>query len=313
MVRRGRKYYFLFERAVATSTLHRYSKAVNGFKKWVKSVVRDGDSFPMDILMCDYIHHLFSNGVGKVTARAVYYGMRLKYPELCGSMPMSQHALRGYNRLKPSKSYPPMPYSVLMVISLWMCFRGYVIHSLGLLLSFDCYLRLGELLNLQYRDIYDMKYPRFGEEPSDRMYLRLRHTKTGDDQGVEVESSDVKHLLRVAMTRPHYGTDSIFQFSSSMIRKLIRRACVANGIDVPFVPHSLRHGGATRDYMNGRPIEDIMMRGRWSSSNMTRRYIQTGRQRLIAQHIPRPVSSFGLQSSRDYLYYYYNALSQSTM
>ena len=53
---------------------------------------------------------------------------------------------------------------------------------------------------------------------------------------------------------------------------------------VPFVPHSLRHGGATADYITqgSRFLEDILFRGRWASVKSTRHYIQQGPALLAA-------------------------------
>jgi len=38
--------------------------------------------------------------------------------------------------------------------------------------------------------------------------------------------------------------------------------CRELGLSAAYVPHSLRHGGATRLHMAGVPLDDILMRGR---------------------------------------------------
>ena len=55
-----------------------------------------------------------------------------------------------------------------------------------------------------------------------------------------------------------------------------------------FVPHSLRHGGASVDYLGlgATRIEEIMFRGRWATMKSTRHYIQTG-PALMAHWIQR--------------------------
>jgi hypothetical protein len=47
--------------------------------------------------------------------------------------------------------------------------------------------------------------------------------------------------------------------------------------EMMFTPHSLRHGGATNDFLNNVPMMDIVMRGRWQSAKTARRYVQSGR------------------------------------
>jgi hypothetical protein len=41
--------------------------------------------------------------------------------------------------------------------------------------------------------------------------------------------------------------------------------------------HSLRHGGATHDYLKGMPFDDVMVRGRWAVTKSAVHYIQQGR------------------------------------
>ena len=52
----------------------------------------------------------------------------------------------------------------------------------------------------------------------------------------------------------------------------------------PFVPHSLRHGGATADYITqgSKFLEDILFPGRWASVKSTRHYVQQGPALLAA-------------------------------
>jgi len=60
------------------------------------------------------------------------------------------------------------------------------------------------------------------------------------------------------------------------------------------VPHSLRHGGATADFLNGATIEQVMFRGRWQGMQSARRYIQTGRALLAAQSVPAHLNRLGI-------------------
>lgn len=57
------------------------------------------------------------------------------------------------------------------------------------------------------------------------------------------------------------------------------------------MPHSLRHGGATRLHLQGVPLEDIMLRGRWAASKSARTYIQSSRAVLMAQKTPKALAA----------------------
>ena len=76
---------------------------------------------------------------------------------------------------------------------------------------------------------------------------------------------------------------------------------------VPFVPHSLRHGGASCDYLfNGaRYLEDILFRGRWGSMQSTRHYIQQGPALMaaVSTRVPRWQREFGHLLGLNVLYF----------
>ena len=59
------------------------------------------------------------------------------------------------------------------------------------------------------------------------------------------------------------------------------------------MPHSLRHGGATYDFLRGMSIEQIMFRGRWVSMESARRYVQTCKALLIRQRVPQHLHDVG--------------------
>ena len=78
----------------------------------------------------------------------------------------------------------------------------------------------------------------------------------------------------------------------------MRAACVALGVGhTAYVPHSLRHGGATADFLLTGSIERVQFRGRWKSMESVRTYVQTARALLAAQNVPSAVHALGTQLS----------------
>ena len=74
------------------------------------------------------------------------------------------------------------------------------------------------------------------------------------------------------------------------------------------MPHSLRHGGASGDFLiwGGSRLEEILFRGRWASVTSTRHYIQMGPALMAAsmRRIPvwqRDLGSFIAQVLRVYI------------
>ena len=73
----------------------------------------------------------------------------------------------------------------------------------------------------------------------------------------------------------------MFPFSPQLVRKVFKAVILKLDLPSSFVPHSLRHGGATRMHLQGFSVEDIMLRGRWAASKSARIYIQTGKALLL--------------------------------
>ena len=76
--------------------------------------------------------------------------------------------------------------------------------------------------------------------------------------------------------------------SEMCIRDRFKEALLYFPLDkAGFTLHSLRHGGATRDYLGGVALNDIMVKGRWVSLSSCRRYLNAGQGLLLRVRIPR--------------------------
>lgn len=90
----------------------------------------------------------------------------------------------------------------------------------------------------------------------------------------------------------------VFAFSPDYLRRLMRNACIQLGVGhTPYVPHSLRHGGATADFLKTGSIERVQFRGRWKSMESLRTYVQTARALLAAQDVPVALNIHGMRIS----------------
>ena len=74
--------------------------------------------------------------------------------------------------------------------------------------------------------------------------------------------------------------------STAQFRKHFGQACEALGLARTYVPHSLRHGGATHDQLRGIPLDEILRHGRWASAKSARHYIQAGKALLLNTAVP---------------------------
>jgi integrase len=163
--------------------------------------------------------------------------------------------------------------------------RGYIRHAIATLLAFDCFLRVGELVNLRRADVATTNDARMGSDFNGTA-LRLRQTKTGPNQWVRVDNKDIEQLLLLMVDTTEGAQSKLFPFSANQYRSVFKAVCASLGLSSSYVPHSLRHGGATRWHLLDKSIEDILLRGRWASTKSARRYVQAGRAMLLATHVP---------------------------
>ena len=220
----------------------------------------------------------------------------------------ARQALRGWARRRTTTSYPPLTWELTVLIAASLAGSGHHGAAVALLLSFDCYLRVSEMCRLRHRDVIVPNDPRMGSSHIG-MALALPKAKTGINQWVSLSNHQVGAVLLhwMQLQRKQHGvtrSSLVFPFSASHMRRLLHAACASLGVGDehhPYVPHSLRHGGATHDFLRGATIEQVMYRGRWKAMESARRYIQQGAALLAAQRVPRRLHLSGQQLAAELL------------
>lgn len=284
--------------AYASSTLARYKPAVVDFINYCDCLQLSPTSpESFDDVLASYIDFLYESAKSRGRASAALQGLCLFLPHLKGHLLTSQLCLRGWARLQPAKSFPPLTWPLTCLISLRLLLSRQRLMAIAVLLGFHCLLRIGEVVGLHREDVADSGDHRLGSLTTQHMFLRLRHTKTGPNQWVSVTDPHVQFLLRstIAATQPYHR---VFPFSAAALRINFKRACAQLGLSPDYVPHSLRHGGATLLSLDGVPMEDILARGRWASTKSARRYVQGGRALLLNMAIPARTASLAFTVSQ---------------
>jgi integrase len=304
----------LLTASYAPRTAHAYKSAAQRFIQWLaeEPTRTPATSAALDQLMSDYMHQLYRAGKGKALAIRTFYGLDMFIPGIKDQLPLARRSMRGYMRSAPSTSYPPMPWTVVVAMAMWFAGKGQLRLSIAVMLSFDCYLRSGELLSLTTTDIAFGDDHRIGSAvpDSERVLLHLRHTKTGAHKGVVIRSNDVKLLLRVIHSTTPPG-QHLFPFTRPQHLRWFRRCITALQLPSHYVPHSLRHGGATHDYMAGMPLADVMVRGRWAVAGSAQHSIQQCRQLLLLQSIPPSVHAMARAAEGNMLVSLFEALRRA--
>lgn len=293
----------LRDSALAHSTLRMYSNHVQSFLSFAHvspGQLRKKPGEWIDGRLAAYIEYLFANGRPFHHACHTLYGLIFQRPALKTQLGESRLRVRGWERRNAGskRSHPPLTWELTVVLAVTLARSGFHAHAVAMLLAFHCYLRVGELCRLQRRDVIAVNDPRMGRACT-RMSLRLARTKTGKNQWVDVRDDAVAQLMTSWLQHPSVGASpraAVFPFSDSHFRSMMCRARDAVGLDhIPYVPHSLRHGGATSDFLRGDTIEQVLFRGRWKESKSARVYLQTGRALYALHQVPSRLVQLGDQ------------------
>lgn len=245
----------------------------------------------LDRLLCNYMNYLYS-GHGK------YYQASYTYNSLCYYIPQcklilyeSKQRLKAWDKKgQKEKIYKtPLTKELTHVIAVSLLNANYIHSAIGVLLSFECYLRIGELCSIRICDIgkpsssscssysssFTHSYTHTG------MVIGLKETKTGPNQSVIVRDPLVCSLILLLLSthtnQNEKSTDKLFSFDAMLFRRHFASACDALHLSsYHFTPHCLRHGGASHDYIiNQNNLNTIVERGRWAIVQSARTYIQS--------------------------------------
>jgi hypothetical protein len=166
------------------------------------------------------------------------------------------------------------------------CFRlGLGGVGAGLLVGFSTYMRSAELVKVTVAEV---------AFPGDPVLIDPRHaailigrSKAGRPQWAKVRSALAVLALRVMVAgKPRDAR--VFDCTSRELLDGFKMAQIAIGFPVPiFVIHSLRHGGATHDFVSGALVFlDIRLQGRWSGESITLHYVQEGQAAILRATLP---------------------------
>ena len=280
----------LADMGVKAGTRKKYGMAVERFERWREvERVEVYNMSETDIAMAYYFQFLYSEGYPKNWASDCLNGCILECPPLKGHLATAAKWLKNWNSSHQTESHPPVTWPLACLIAIRMCLSGWVDEAVGVLLSFDCYLRPGELCGLAVADIAFPADARLGGFTINGM-LRLRDTKTGPNQPVELRNELVIRML-ACLVRGKAGVDPVFAFSYNVFGDRLKRVCSMLGLTgCGFTPHSLRAGGATFDAGRGVSQADIKRHGRWESDKVVKTYVQTGQALPMAITLPPAVA-----------------------
>ena len=282
---------------LAPATYLAYRRAVNNFLRdcnlkytqLIQLSVR-----LIDLWLAAWLEAEFEAGGSRAYGENTRNGLHFYIPKCRHRLHESHLRLKGWKRQKPGKSYPPLPRNIATLVSVHLAARGDWLACVAVLLSFDCYLRINECCNLKVGDIRIPKDRRLGE-PYLHSAVHLRTTKTIDNLTCTVSDPVLARILH-RMIIGRQPSERLFPFTASTLRDRHFKSTLRNlGLGhLGFVPHSLRHGGATHDFVIvGKSESYVTKRGRWASSKNAHRYMQTLAAVDLTYAVPRDMDQQG--------------------
>lgn len=295
-------------RRIKPDTQQQYLYAFGHFALWLESTGQDqkADADLLDTQLEAFAESVFRSAGGSrrqtvACARlaCIWLNPALKQHKLPRSLAVTNQTAWYRAAARTVQSHPPITWPLLCVIAHRFAEAGNTAMATAVILSFDALLRVGEVAELELRDIADQRGvdARLG----DALIVTIRFAKTADNTRGEQQSVTVRDPVVVALVRRFmadrrataHATDKLFGASISQLEHMFCAAADALGGVTHFTWHSMRHGGATYLYMAGVPVEDICMRGRWRSLDGLRRYLQTGRAAVASHGVDPRVTEQG--------------------
>lgn len=182
-----------------------------------------------------------------------FHGLLFHYPHLQQHLPLSAQRIDGWKKLaiSSSVSHPPLTWELTCVIAVLLSSWHDHAAAMCVLLGFHCYHRISELIELRYHDIALPRDVRLGGAHT-QMAIRIAKAKTGENQFISITDTCIAELFVDYLSAHSFQADDrVFPFrSSNSLRACFRLALSALNLDsCHYVFHSLRHGGATSDYL----------------------------------------------------------------
>ena len=283
---------YLRDQAISPATLTKYQTGVRRFIRFCSTQRIDWtNNDELDDALSYYIETIFADELPRSHAESALYGLIHFQPRLKTALAGSRRRLKGWTNLTPTKHHPPLTLEIACLIATRMALAGHLEESIATMLAFDCYLRINEFCNLRVGNLVLPGDARVGTKLA--ATVSIDAAKTGRHQSVTIRNLEVATLLKYFRFGKR-ASDRLFRFNDVAYRRVFHWSLSRFGLDgLGFVPHSLRHGGCTRDFLNGMKLPDLAFRGRWASTKSCETYVQASRALLMQLHIPQEVMEVG--------------------
>eukprot|EP00899_Mesostigma_viride_P024406 jgi/Mesvir1/514/Mv11377-RA.1 len=276
----------LLEATVQPSTLAAYHRALRAYVEYGQPLAPVAKT-EAEGVFCEWLVSVYEEGGSRTMVVRALCGLQLYFPNEIKGWYEARRLLAGWARRVPVQSPHPVPWQLLYLVANILRAQGSILAACCCIIVFQQYLRIGEAFKLRVGDVALRGDFRLG--PSNQGALLLRDPKTAKGQAqavVVVEPLSLTLLGALCAGRAHEE----LLFGALSYSRFLRRWHAAwdlLGLRGMFSPYSMRHGGATHDYLRGVPIADIQKRGRWRQFSSVDHYV--GLHRALQVRVPQVV------------------------
>ena len=272
----------LRDSGITAKTRQRYHLALAALLPIIADIGHIAD---LDGVCEDWVEWKWSSGSTLGSVGDALCGLQFYWPEAKGSLRATWRLYKNWRRLEVPTRAPPMPVSIIRAFVSYMLQREQYAFAFLLALGFHTYLRTGEMLELQFRDL------QLGKSTG---IVTIRGGKSGlrnnMDEAIAIYDKGVLELGHIARIVSGHTSESqrIWSHSGTLFRKMFTSCVEHFKLQLELKPYSLRRGGATHDYMKKGVLEPILLRGRWHSLAVARLYLEDGLAQLPSIKLPPP-------------------------
>ena len=275
---------FLENATIRPGTRREYERKVQLFLEWVGEHQTDWDSYgQLDQLLVEFFDEKFFQGYtsdegAKLLAGLCFFDIKL-YKTIISTLPRAHRAMKGWMKTGPADQRLPFPLVLLYPVVAWLVHHDEIDKGLALLIQHNGYLRPSELTSLTVMQLIS---PLAGARaPYDQWAVNiapfelLRPAKTGMmDESITLDYMKWAEPCFQVLVTGRDRREPLFKFDMTELS-----TSFALGVEQCQLQHlrpglySLRHGGASEDYLRRRrTLEEIQRRGRWRAAASVRRY-----------------------------------------
>ena len=220
-------------------------------------------------------------------------------PHICKRI---HKAIAGWVKRAPGSERFPVPKLAVHAVVGDLLSRAKPLHALAAEVSLSGYLRPTDMDSLLVKELIP---PQTQISATYKCWALVLHSsescsigKTGGRDETILLDDEVMMSLSPVMYELVRGADpnsKLFPFSQEDYSREIRNSVVRLGLEnVGFVPYSLRHAGASGDFLeNTRTLQEIQFRGRWRSEKSLKRYCKASLAQAVAAEIRPEVIEYG--------------------